>query len=181
MKAITFRAAQQQLAETMNGVCSSRRPIVIKRGGKADVVMMTLDEYSALEETAYLMRRPKNALRLIESIRELQPDRTARATTKKKAAGTLKATTTPRQPSRPEPPERSLPSCRRRGSRGGSTRRASLGSARVGGASRHQGPDESSDLDFSTWAGRESIHFLWHPLQKILREPFSHAAIVRRV
>ena len=106
MKTITFRAAQAQLAETMDRVCSSRRPVAIKRGGNPDVVMMTLDEYSALEETAYLMRSPENALSLIESVREFQPDKTARTRAKKRAAGTIDAATTPRQPLRPEPPER---------------------------------------------------------------------------
>ena len=106
MKTITFRAAQAQLAETMDRVCSSRRPIVIKRRGKTDVVMMTLDDYSALEETAYLMRSPTNALRLIESIRDFQPDKTARTTAKRQASGTIEAPTTQRQPLRHEPPER---------------------------------------------------------------------------
>jgi antitoxin YefM len=35
------------------------------------VVMMALDDYEALEETAYLLRSPKNARRLLESVAEL--------------------------------------------------------------------------------------------------------------
>jgi antitoxin YefM len=34
--------------------------------------MMSLDDYEALEETAYLLRSPKNARRLLESIAELE-------------------------------------------------------------------------------------------------------------
>jgi len=37
--------------------------------------MMSLDDYEALEETAYLLRSPKNARRLLESIAELEAGR----------------------------------------------------------------------------------------------------------
>jgi antitoxin YefM len=33
---------------------------------------MSLDDYQALEETAYLIRSPKNARRLLESIAQLE-------------------------------------------------------------------------------------------------------------
>jgi antitoxin YefM len=34
--------------------------------------MMSLDDYTALEETAYLLRSPKNAVRLLKAISELE-------------------------------------------------------------------------------------------------------------
>jgi antitoxin YefM len=34
--------------------------------------MISLEDYQALEETAYLLRSPKNARRLLESITELE-------------------------------------------------------------------------------------------------------------
>jgi antitoxin YefM len=37
--------------------------------------MISLDDYEALEETSYLLRSPKNARRLLESIAELEADR----------------------------------------------------------------------------------------------------------
>ena len=36
------------------------------------VVMVSLDDFNALEETAYLLRAPKNARRLLDAIAELQ-------------------------------------------------------------------------------------------------------------
>ena len=56
----------------MDRVCDDHAPIVITRKNSQSVVMMSLDDFQALEETAYLLRSPKNAKRLIESIVELK-------------------------------------------------------------------------------------------------------------
>jgi antitoxin YefM len=44
----------------------------VTRKASSSVVMMSLDDYEALEETAYLLRSPKNARRLFEAIAELE-------------------------------------------------------------------------------------------------------------
>ncbi|MFZ0132228.1 MAG: YoeB-YefM toxin-antitoxin system antitoxin YefM [Desulfobacterales bacterium] len=72
MKAITYTAARQNLAKTMQHVCEDHAPVIITRKKKDSVVIMSLEDYSALEETAYLLRSPKNARRLIESIVQLE-------------------------------------------------------------------------------------------------------------
>lgn len=46
-------------------------PIITRSGWQA-VVMMSLDDFKALEETAYLLRSPRNAQRLLESIAALE-------------------------------------------------------------------------------------------------------------
>jgi antitoxin YefM len=56
----------------MGQVCHGHAPVVIKRKGKASVVMMSLKEYQAMEETTYLLRSPANARNLLESIAELE-------------------------------------------------------------------------------------------------------------
>jgi antitoxin YefM len=56
----------------MNRVCDAHEPIIITRNGEQAVVMMSLEDYKALEETAYLLRSPKNARRLLESIASLE-------------------------------------------------------------------------------------------------------------
>ena len=56
----------------MAQVCNDHAPIAITRKGQGAVVMMSMDDYQALEETAYLLRSPKNTRRLIESISELE-------------------------------------------------------------------------------------------------------------
>ncbi len=75
MEAITYTAARQNLAKTMEKVCQDRAPIIITRKTSNSVVIMSLEDYEALEETAYLLRSPKNTRRLIESISQLENDK----------------------------------------------------------------------------------------------------------
>ena len=75
MDAISYTAARSQLAKTMDKVCEDRDPVIITRKGAQSVVMMSLEDYQALEETAYLLRSPKNAKRLLASIAELEQGR----------------------------------------------------------------------------------------------------------
>nr|WP_320012463.1 type II toxin-antitoxin system prevent-host-death family antitoxin [uncultured Desulfobulbus sp.] len=72
MEAITYTAARQNLAKTMEKVCNDRTPIIVTRKSSNSVVIMSLEDYEALEETAYLLRSPKNAKRLLESINQLE-------------------------------------------------------------------------------------------------------------
>lgn len=72
MDAITYSAARANLADTMDRVCNDHEPIIITRNGQQAVVMMALEDFKALEETSYLLRSPKNAQRLLESIAALE-------------------------------------------------------------------------------------------------------------
>ena len=72
MKAITYTAARQNLAKTMEEVCKDHAPVIITRKKSDSVVIMSFEDYSALEETAYLLRSPKNTRRLIESVVQLE-------------------------------------------------------------------------------------------------------------
>ena len=72
MDAITYTHARSHLAETMEKVCDDHAPVIITRKNQRSVVMLSLEDYQALEETAYLLRSPKNARRLLESIAELE-------------------------------------------------------------------------------------------------------------
>ena len=71
MDAITYTSARQNLAKTMEKVCQDHSPVIITRKKNDSVVMMSLEDCTALEETAFLLRSPKNARRLIESIVQL--------------------------------------------------------------------------------------------------------------
>ena len=75
MKCLSYETARSNLAKTMEQVCNDRTPIVINRKGKGAVVMMSMADYQALEETAYLLRSPKNTRQLIESIGELEANK----------------------------------------------------------------------------------------------------------
>ena len=72
MKAITYTLARQNLARTMDKVCDDRSPIIVTRKSSNSVVIMSLEDYESLEETAYLLRSPKNTKRLLESIAQLE-------------------------------------------------------------------------------------------------------------
>ena len=72
MDSITYSTARANLADTMDRVCDDHEPVIITRGGQQAVVMLSLDDFKALEETSYLLRSPKNARRLLESIAELE-------------------------------------------------------------------------------------------------------------
>jgi antitoxin YefM len=72
MNTLTYSEAREKLANTMDKVCEDHAPIIITRKNSQSVVMMSLDDFQALEETAYLLRSPKNARRLLESVAEIK-------------------------------------------------------------------------------------------------------------
>ncbi len=71
MTAITYTAARETLAATMDRVCLDHDPVIITRNRDQAVVMMSLEDYESLNETTYLLRSPSNARRLMDSISEL--------------------------------------------------------------------------------------------------------------
>jgi len=72
VKSITYTAARENLASTINRVCEDQAPVVITRNRDQAVVMLSLAEYESLQETAYLLRSPANAKRLLKSIESLE-------------------------------------------------------------------------------------------------------------
>ncbi len=64
MDAMTYTAVRANLASTMDRVCDNHEALIITRNGEQAVVMLSLEDYKALEETAYLLRTPANAKRL---------------------------------------------------------------------------------------------------------------------
>jgi antitoxin YefM len=53
MRSISYTAARSNLAKTIEEVCDDHAPIVITRKGEGAVVMMSLEDYAALEENPY--------------------------------------------------------------------------------------------------------------------------------
>src|SRR5436309_4390532 len=72
IKTITYTAARENLASTINRVCEDHAPVVITKNRDQSVVMLSLKEYESLQETAYLLRSPANAKRLIEAMDALK-------------------------------------------------------------------------------------------------------------
>lgn len=71
MDAITYSAARANLAKTMDRVCDDHEPLIITRNGEQSVVMVSLEDFQALEETAYLLRSPANVKRLLSAVGQL--------------------------------------------------------------------------------------------------------------
>lgn len=72
MRAISYTAARKTLAQTMSKVCENHDPVIITRKSSDAVVMLSLEDFEALNETAYLLRTPRNARRVLASIEELE-------------------------------------------------------------------------------------------------------------
>ena len=71
MDAITYSTARANLASTMDRVCEDHEPLIITRNGEQSVVMQSLEDFKALEQTAYLLRNPTNAKRLLAATEQL--------------------------------------------------------------------------------------------------------------
>ncbi|QGH61355.1 YoeB-YefM toxin-antitoxin system antitoxin YefM [Serratia proteamaculans] len=75
MKTLSFSEARQNFASVMNETFDDKAPILITRQKGTACVIMSLEEYESLEETAYLLRSPSNARHLMDSITELKSGR----------------------------------------------------------------------------------------------------------
>ncbi len=75
MRTETFSSARKNLASTMDYVVSNHTPVTITRQNKEPVVMISLEDYRAIRETAYLMQSRANADRLNRAIDELESGR----------------------------------------------------------------------------------------------------------
>lgn len=67
---MTYSHARANLAKTMDQVRDDCEPVIITRRGDEAYVLMTLDAYERLDETAYLLRSPANAEHLRRSIEQ---------------------------------------------------------------------------------------------------------------
>lgn len=72
MKTVSDAEICKNLSTLLDEVVESSNPVLITRQNKGVAVLMSLAEYSALEETQYLMKNPVNAKRLIESIDQIK-------------------------------------------------------------------------------------------------------------
>jgi antitoxin YefM len=75
MQAISYTAARANLAATMKRACQDHEPVTITLKSAGAVVMLSLADYEALNETAYLLRSPPNAKRLAAAVEELEAGR----------------------------------------------------------------------------------------------------------
>ena len=72
MKTISFSESRKHYAETLDSVVNDREEVIVTRAGRDPVVILALDEYESLKETAYLLQSPVNAARILQAIAELE-------------------------------------------------------------------------------------------------------------
>jgi antitoxin YefM len=73
MRATSYSDLRRNLASEIDRVTEDHEPVIITRGGgKPSAVLMSLDDFGSYEETAHLLRSPRNAKRLLRSIAVLE-------------------------------------------------------------------------------------------------------------
>lgn len=72
MRTMSYSESRAHYAATLDAVVDDREEVVITRAGHEPVVIVALDEYESLKESAYLLRNPTNARRLLASIERLE-------------------------------------------------------------------------------------------------------------
>ena len=75
MSTMTYSAARENFAETMDRVCDNHQPVIVTRQKQRSVVILSLEDYEALTETANLLRSPANARRQLAATQQLESRR----------------------------------------------------------------------------------------------------------
>ena len=75
MRTMSYTESRARYAEVLDAVTNDREEVVVTRAGHDPVVIVSLDDYESLRETAYLMRSPANARRLLDAMERLETGR----------------------------------------------------------------------------------------------------------
>jgi antitoxin YefM len=68
MTTATYSRLRDNLADIWNEVEDTQEPIIVTRQGHQDLAILPADELASIQETAQLLRSPKNARRLLEAL-----------------------------------------------------------------------------------------------------------------
>lgn len=72
MRTLSYSESRANYAATLDSVLDDREEVIITRAGRDPVVIVALDDYESLKESAYLLRTPSNARRLLQAIDDLK-------------------------------------------------------------------------------------------------------------
>lgn len=75
MRAITYTEARKNLASELDRVANDCDVTIITRQNTEPTVLMSMRDYESLMETAHLLRSPKNAMRLLKAIEDIEAQR----------------------------------------------------------------------------------------------------------
>jgi antitoxin YefM len=73
----TYTQARANFASLLDEVTHNREVVIIERRGAEPVALISADELDGLMETAYLLRSPKNAERLLRALVRAQQEKGA--------------------------------------------------------------------------------------------------------
>lgn len=71
MDVLTYSDTRANLKDVMDRVVNDRRPVVVTRQKAEAVVMVSLSDWNAMEETMHLLSTPANVEALRESVQQL--------------------------------------------------------------------------------------------------------------
>jgi antitoxin YefM len=67
-RSTTYSALRGNLKKALDEVCADHEPLRVERKNGESVVVVSEADFAALEETAYLLRSPENARRLLKAL-----------------------------------------------------------------------------------------------------------------
>ncbi len=76
MDAISDKTAKAKFNVQLDAVCKNHKPVIITRTDDEPVVLISLEDYNRLQETAYLLGNPANAERLRASVADAEAGKT---------------------------------------------------------------------------------------------------------
>ena len=65
----TYSSLRENLATVLDQVVDQQDTVIVRRRGKGDVALIPASELAGIMETAHLLRSPRNARRLMTSLR----------------------------------------------------------------------------------------------------------------
>jgi antitoxin YefM len=68
----TYTSLRERLASILNQVANDQEVVIVRRRGGKDVALVPAEELASLIETAYLLRSPRNAQRLLSALRRAE-------------------------------------------------------------------------------------------------------------
>lgn len=78
MDVMSYTSFRSKLAQKMKEICENHLGVIVTRKNHETVVVISLEDYSAMEETAYLLKSPANAKALIESLEQAKEGKTVK-------------------------------------------------------------------------------------------------------
>jgi len=72
VKTMSYTESRARYAEVLDSVLNDREEVVVTRAGHPSVVIVSLEDFESMRETAYLMRSPANARRLLDAMERLE-------------------------------------------------------------------------------------------------------------